>query len=64
MNSRKLIIIGDDEKEIRSFLELAIAAGSLSVQLGASTYAIEIRRETVSEEGRRFLTKGGPLSTE
>jgi len=60
MTSKEFIVVKPDEKEIRNFLDRLIAAGYMSVDLDSELFGITIRREKISEEGRRILTRGGP----
>ena len=62
MKPKENIVIRDEDKEVRDFLEKLRAARSLSVEFGGETYVVEVRREKVSDRGRQFLIKGGPVS--
>lgn len=56
-------MLGEGDKEIIDFLEKARAANGLRVQLGNDLFSVKISSETVSHEGRAFLTQGGPIGS-
>ncbi len=62
MPSKEILVLGEGDKEIIDFLEKVRAASGLRVQLGNDVFSVKISSETVSDKGRAFLTKGGPLA--
>ncbi|TBD84806.1 hypothetical protein [Rhizobium ruizarguesonis] len=63
MPSKEIFVLGEGDKEIIDFLEKARAANGLRVQLGNDVFSVMISSETVSDKGRAFLTKGGPIGS-
>ncbi|WP_017965649.1 hypothetical protein [Rhizobium leguminosarum] len=63
MPSKEILVLGEGDKEIIDFLEKARAANGLRVQLGNDVFSVKISSETVSDEGRAFLTQGGPIGS-
>ncbi|MGO7804891.1 hypothetical protein ACC778_24830 [Rhizobium ruizarguesonis] len=63
MPSKEIIVIGEEDKEVADFLEKVRAANGLRVQLGDDVFSVKISSETVSDKGRAFLTKGGPIGS-
>jgi RNase H-fold protein (predicted Holliday junction resolvase) len=64
MPSKETIIVGEDDKEIRNFLELLRASKELSVKFGGERFTVKIAREEVTKKGRTALTLGGPDTSE
>ncbi|MBY5537711.1 hypothetical protein HFO58_31975 [Rhizobium leguminosarum] len=63
MPSKEILVLGEGDKEIIDFLEKARAANGLRVQLGKDVFSVKISSETVSNAGREYLTKGGPIGS-
>lgn len=61
MPPKEIFIIGEKDQQVAEFLEQLRAAGHLRVRLGENIYSLSMSRETVSQKGRDFLTKGGPV---
>ena len=61
MPSKEIIVIGEQDKEVADFLKRLLAAGQLRVQVGDDLYSVKIFSESVSANGRDFLTKGGRI---
>lgn len=59
--SKEFISISSEDKEILRFLEQVRSLGSAVVQLGSERFIVNIRREVITDEGRSFLARGGPL---
>jgi hypothetical protein len=63
MNSRNLVVVGPDDKEITRFLRLLIAAESVTVELESQRFRVTARPENVSGEARQVI-RCGPVSDE
>lgn len=50
------------DKTLRDVLSRVRESGPLEVQLGNDVYTIALRRDTLTDEARKFLMKGGPAS--
>ena len=61
MSTKEIVHIGTHEKEIIDFLERVRAAGQLRVKLRDDVLLVKVSSDTVTEKGRAFLTKGGPI---
>lgn len=64
MKSKELITVGVGDQEILDFLKRIRDLGSVVVQVGSDRFVIDIRRESITDEGRNFLVRGGPLADE
>jgi hypothetical protein len=61
MPSKEITVVGEHDKEVADFLEKLRAAGQLRVRLGTEIFVVKMAAETLSAEGRDFLTRRGPL---
>jgi hypothetical protein len=61
MNSRNLIVLGSEDKEIVRFLRGLIAAGSVTVELEDQRFLVTARSEKSSFEARQIIGRA-PIS--
>ncbi len=60
MVRKEFIVIGDENKEIRDFLERIMTSGSAEVNIGGVEVEVSVRRLKSSAAGKAFLVGGGP----
>lgn len=64
MPSKEILVLGEGDEEIIDFLEKARAANGLRVKRGKEVFFVKVSAETVSDQGREFLTKGGLIGSQ
>ncbi|KQQ36498.1 hypothetical protein ASG19_08700 [Rhizobium sp. Leaf306] len=62
MPYKEIIVVDEMDKEVLDFLERLRLAGEFHLRFRDGMFTVKISAETVSEKGRKFLTKGGLIN--
>ncbi|MBU1316479.1 MAG: hypothetical protein KJ947_04425 [Alphaproteobacteria bacterium] len=61
MESKDLIVVGRDDKEIIRFLRALIRAGSVTVELESQRFRLTLKPEKISGNARSVIGRGPVL---
>ncbi|MBB6487952.1 hypothetical protein [Rhizobium lusitanum] len=64
INSTKVLVLTDKDKELKRFFEMVRTARKVIVQNGDDHFVVELRPQQISDKARKILKGGGPVTDE
>ena len=58
----EILVLSDLDEELKRFFERVRAARRIVVQDGSDQFVVELRPLNISNEARRILARGGPVT--
>ncbi|NTF64976.1 hypothetical protein [Rhizobium rhizogenes] len=63
-NSTEIVVLTDQDKELKRFFEMVRTARKVIVQNGDDHFVVELRPQKISDKAREILKSGGPVDDE